>query len=142
MSKEVVDKFVEALRKLEAERDVDLIAAMYADGAEIGNVVAPEKFHGTEGAREFWTKYRDTFGEVKSEFKNIFAGEGRGATEWTTKGTSAKGDPIEYDGASIMEIEGDKLTRFQAYFNAGDLGRQIIKDPLKAQQEAQAEAGK
>ncbi len=142
MSKQVAEKFVEALKKLEAERDVETIVETFADSAEIGNVVSPHKFQGRDGAREFWTKYRETFGDMKSDFRNIFAGENRAALEWTTTGTSSKGDAIEYEGVSILEIEADKVTRFHAYFNAGDLGRQIVKDSQAAQEEAKAEVAK
>ena len=132
MSKQVADQFIEALWKLEETRDLEPIMAMYADDCEVGNVVATEKFHGRDGAREFWTKYRETFGEIKSTFRNVIATEGRAALEWTTKGTSTAGSPIEYDGVSILEIEGDKLTRFQAYFHAAELGRQVTNDAASA----------
>jgi hypothetical protein len=94
MSKEMADKFVAGLHALEESRDVESLVALYADESEIGNIVAPEKFKGQAGAREFWTKYRDTFGEVHSEFRNIFATEDRAALEWHTRGTSTNGDPL------------------------------------------------
>jgi ketosteroid isomerase-like protein len=132
MSKQVADRFVEGLHKLEESRDVETLAMLYTEEAEVGNVVAPEKFHGQTGAREFWSKYRDTFGEVHSEFRNIFTTEDRAALEWHTRGTSTNGDPVEYEGVTLLEIEGDRITRSRAYFNAGALGRQIVKDPMKA----------
>lgn len=127
MSQETAEKFVEALGRLEAERDLDAIVALFAEGCEVGNVVSPEKFRGREGAREFWgAKYRDTFGEVRSEFRNVFATETRAALEWTTEGTANDGTPIRYEGVSILEIEGGQVTRFRAYFDAGSLGRQLV----------------
>ncbi len=67
MSEQIAQRFVEALGRLEAEGDVEGMAELFAEDAETGNVVSPEKFHGREGAREFWgAKYRDTFGEVRS----------------------------------------------------------------------------
>lgn len=60
MSKQVADRFVEALRKLEEERDVEPLAEIYADDCEVGNVSVPETFNGQEGLREFWTEYRKT----------------------------------------------------------------------------------
>lgn len=127
MSEQLAKRFIEALGRLEAERDLEAITALFGDESEIGNVTSPEKFRGREGAREFWgAKYRDTFGEVKSTFRNVFANETRAALEWTTEGTSADGSPITYDGVSILEIDGERITRFCAYFDAGDLGRQIL----------------
>jgi ketosteroid isomerase-like protein len=127
MSEQVARKFVEALGRLEAARDLETITALFADESEIGNVVSPEKFRGQEGARDFWgAKYRDTFGEVRSTFRNIFATDERAALEWKTEGTTADGAPINYEGVSIIETDGERITRFCAYFDAGQLGRQIL----------------
>jgi ketosteroid isomerase-like protein len=127
MSEQLAGKFIEALGRLEAARDLEAITALFADESEVGNVTSPEKFRGREGAREFWgAKYRDTFGEVKSTFRNVFANETRAALEWTTVGTAADGSPVNYDGVSILEFGGGKITRFCAYFDAGGLGRQIL----------------
>ncbi len=129
MSEQVAENFVQALRSLEESRDLEQIVALHAEEAEVGNIVAPEKFHGTQGAREFWTKYRDTFGEVRSTFRNRIITDSRAALEWTTEGTSGNGgEKINYEGVSILEIEGDKIKRFRAYFNAGALGQQIAKE--------------
>ncbi len=125
MPQSLADRFVEALGRLESQRDVDTIVSLFSDNAETGNVVVPEKFHGQDGVREFWTKYRETFGEMRSTFRNRFASESRAALEWSTEGTTVSGTPVHYDGVSILEMDGDKITRFRAYFDAGALGRQI-----------------
>ncbi len=132
MAERVAEKFIEALKALEESRDLEQIVALHAESADVGNVVAPEKFHGRDGAREFWTKYRDTFGEVNSTFRNRIITENRAALEWTTEGTSSGGEPINYEGVSILEIEGEQITRFRAYFNAGALGQQIAKEQTAA----------
>jgi ketosteroid isomerase-like protein len=127
MSEQLAQNFIEALGRLEAVRDLEAITALFADESEIGNVTSPEKFHGRVGAREFWgAKYRDTFGEVKSTFRNVFATSDRITLEWTTEGTAADGSPVSYDGVSILETDGERITRFRAYFDAGGLGRQIL----------------
>ena len=127
MSKELVERFIDALGRLEAERDLEAITSLFAEESETGNVVSPEKFAGRDGAREFWgAKYRDTFGEVRSTFRNVFATEDRAVLEWTTEGTAADGTPVRYDGVSILETDGEKITRFRAYFDAGALGRQLV----------------
>lgn len=126
MSEQVAKSFIEALGRLEAGRDLEAIVALFTDDCEVGNVVSPDKFHGRDGAREFWgAKYRDTFGEVRSTFRNVFATDACAALEWTTEGTASDGTPIAYDGVSILEIEGGLVKRFRAYFDAGRLGRQL-----------------
>ncbi len=62
----------------------------------MGNVAVPRTFSGHEGVREFWTSYRDTFGDMKSEFRNVFTDdESHAALEWNTSG----------DGVSLLEIQ-------------------------------------
>lgn len=126
MSKEVADKFIEALWKLEEDRDVEALVEVHTEDCDVGNVSVPKTFSGHEGLREFWTGYRDTFGEMKSEFRNVFADDsGHAALEWTTTG-DADGDSISYEGVSILELDGDKVSRFYAYFDPSSLSRQIV----------------
>lgn len=125
MSEEVANKFIEALWTLEDAKDVEPLAGLYADEAAVGNVIAPDRFHGQDGARQFWTEYRGTFDAAKSKFRNVIAGDGRAALEWTTEGTSFEGRPFSYAGVTILEIEGGKVTRSSAYFDPKALGRQI-----------------
>ena len=126
MSKEVADKFVEALWKLEEDRDVEALVEVHTEDCSVGNVAVSKTFSGHDGLREFWTDYRKTFDEMKSEFRNVFADDSRhAALEWTTKGTE-DGDTISYDGVSILEIEGDKVKRFMAYFDSRTLTKQVV----------------
>ena len=125
MSEKSAEKFIEALNNLEKNEDAETIVALFSEDAEIGNVTLTESFGGTDGAREFWTNYRKTFGEVGSKFTNKIHSENVSALEWTTTGTSANGGEIQYDGVSVLEFEGEKIKRFFAYFNPAKLGHQI-----------------
>ncbi len=125
MSKEVADDFVEALWKLEEDRDVEVLVEIHSEDCEVGNVSVPETFTGHEGLREFWTNYPKTFGEIKSTFRNVFATEEETALEWTTEGTS-DGDDLSYDGVSILEIKDGKVRRFMAYFDTHALTPQVV----------------
>ena len=125
MSKELADRFVEALRELEENRNVEALVGIHTEDCEVGNVSVPETFRGNEGLREFWTSYRSTFGEMKSEFRNVFATEDQAALEWTTEGTS-NGDTVSYEGVSILEIEDGNVRRFMAYFDTRDLTGQVV----------------
>jgi hypothetical protein len=125
VSKEIADDFIEALRRLEEDRDIEALVEIHTEDCEVGNVSVPETFKGHDGLREFWTEYRKTFGEMRSTFRNVFAtGEGA-ALEWTTEGTS-NGDTVSYDGVSILEVEGGKVGRFMAYFDTRRLTRQVV----------------
>jgi ketosteroid isomerase-like protein len=125
VSKEVADDFVEALWKLEDDRDVEALVEIHTEDCEVGNVSVSETFRSYEGLREFWTEYRKTFGEMKSTFRNVFATEEGAALEWTTEGTS-DGDSVSYAGVSILEIEDGKVRRFMAYFDPRTLTPQVV----------------
>ena len=125
---DVTQQFIDALAVLEGERNADRITALFGPESEVGNIVSPRQFSGVEGARAFWEAYRDTFGEVASTFRNVIVSDGRAALEWTTTGTSSAGTPIAYEGVSILEMADGKITRFRAYFDAHDLGRQMEQD--------------
>ncbi|MGI4789271.1 MAG: nuclear transport factor 2 family protein [Janthinobacterium lividum] len=125
MSGEVAKQFIEALRTLEETRDAEPLASLYAEAASVGNVIAPDQFHGQDGARQFWNEYRGTFDTAKSTFRSVIAGDGSAALEWQTEGTSFEGQPFKYSGVTILEIDSDQVTRSSAYFDPKALGRQI-----------------
>jgi steroid delta-isomerase-like uncharacterized protein len=126
MSKEVAEKFVEALWKLEQDRDVEALVEIHTDDCDVGNVAVPRTFSGHDGLREFWTSYRDTFGDMKSEFRNVFADEaGHAALEWNTS-AQANGNDVSYEGVSLLEIEDGKVSRFRAYFDPRTVNDQVV----------------
>lgn len=133
MAQEISEKFIEALEELEKNRDVEKIASLFADGAEVNNVVTIENSHDLD-ARAFWTKYRDNFGEVHSEFSNKIFGEKTAALEWTTTGTNAEGGEIQYEGVSVLETDGERITRFFAYFNPSKIGKQMTEETAKGKE--------
>ena len=110
MSREVAEKFVEALRRLEEDRDVDALVEIHTEDCDVGNVAVPKTFSGHDGLREFWTGYRDTFGEMRSEFRNVFADEaGHAALEWNTSG-EANGKDVESEIEDIAPGQSKALT--------------------------------
>lgn len=125
MSEQIAKNFIQALRMLETDRDVEPLVSLYAEESSIGNVVVLDRFHGPDGARQFWNEYRGTFDTAESQFRNVIASNDRAALEWTTQGSSFEGAPLQYAGVTILEIEGGKVTRSSAYFNPGALGRQM-----------------
>jgi predicted ester cyclase len=122
---ETTQQFIEALYVLERDSDPTEMLGLFMENSEVGNIVSTREFIGLEGAREFWETYRDGFGEMDSTFRNVIVGDGRAALEWTTRGTSPAGTAIAYEGVSILEMADGKITRFRAYFDPHDLGRQM-----------------
>lgn len=132
MAHQLAEEFIDALRELEETESSEKIVALFDDSCEIGNVTLTETMSGKDGAEEFWTNYRQTFGEIKSVFKNKITSETTAALEWDSTGTNADGGEINYEGVSILEFEGDKIKRFFAYFNPGKLGNQIMEEKSKS----------
>lgn len=132
MAENTAKNFIDALRKLESDRDLETICGLFSDNANIGNVVTGED---KLGVKEFWQHYRDNFDTVSSSFKNEIVADGTAALEWTTTGTNSEGSEFEYDGVSVLEIENDKITRFHAYFDPNKLGKQIVSEEKTAAQE-------
>ena len=66
MSREVANSFVEALWRLEEDRDVEALVEVHTEDCEVGNVAVPGTFRGHEGRRVCCTEHRKTSGEKKS----------------------------------------------------------------------------
>lgn len=111
----LTDAFVDALHKLEAEREVQAIAAFFSDDAAISNPLVKHA-DGQKGAEAFWTTYREAFEEIASEFRHITDGNGVSFLEWTSKGT-IDGQPFSYEGVSVLETDNDRITAFRTYFD-------------------------
>jgi hypothetical protein len=123
MSEQLAKKFIEALEKLESENDLETISSLFAEDSTIGNAVSPNSFRGVEGAREFWDSYRKTLGEVRSTFRNQIINDKSAALEWKTSGVGD--NQIDYEGVTILETDGEKITRFHAYFNPHKLEQEV-----------------
>ncbi len=125
MAEQRAQRFIDALHQLEDDRDAERIVGMFADSAELSNPHIHDPLHGRDGAHEFWTTYRDTFGEIHSDF-HLVVEQGDGAIlEWTSRGTASHGARIEYDGVSVLEFGDGGIRRFRAYFDPAALGDQL-----------------
>lgn len=125
MSEQLARTFIDALHTLEDSKDAGALAALYTEDAKVGNLLAPDRFSGPDGARTFWTEYGGTFETARSTFRNVFATEAAAALEWTTTGTGFEGSPFEYSGVTLLEFSGGKVSRSSAYFDPKALGSQI-----------------
>ena len=110
------DTFIAALYKLEDDRDVGPIAALYADGADISNPLVKHSSEGPPGAEAFWTQYRAAFETIHSDFRNIVEDDKSALLEWVSSGESKEG-PFRYGGVSVIEYGEGGITAFRAYFD-------------------------
>ncbi|MEX2673481.1 MAG: nuclear transport factor 2 family protein [Phycisphaeraceae bacterium] len=123
MAGQITQQFIDALHRLEDDRDHDTIASLFDDNAELMNVARETQPHGRDGAEAFWDDYRSVFDRIHSEFTSIKEGDNFAVLEWHAGGTLANGAPIEYDGVSVLEFASDHISRFATYFDSRAFAR-------------------
>lgn len=124
-------QFVAALHAIEqqAEGAIETMVALFSDDARISNAalkLAGEERSGHAGVREFWTEYRRTFREVQTEFYTTMGHDCATGLFWTTRGVDVLGQPVEYDGASLLVFDDDgKIMLFRGYYDTRELSRKV-----------------
>lgn len=122
-------QFIAALYEVENSGNVEAMGALHSADAEVSNVTMTEVDRGPDGAKHFWSKYRESFTRVHSEFRNVVENQDAALLEWTTDVTTAAGVTTTYDGVSVLEFGGGKIRRFRAYFNPNTLSAQHAAAP-------------
>jgi limonene-1,2-epoxide hydrolase len=117
---DISQTFIDALGRLEANHEVEAIAALFAQDAEIANPLVQYEDGGAEAAKTFWTQYRAAFEEISSEFRTVTEKDGVAFLEWVSKG-SMDGQAFTYEGVSVLESEGDRIKAFRTYFDTRHL---------------------
>jgi ketosteroid isomerase-like protein len=125
MAMERAQRFVDALARLEESGDPESLLELFSDDAQVSNVASRRTFHGKDGARDFWREYKGMLRQVKSTFRNMIEAGDRVALEWTSSGTAHNGAAVDYEGVSIIEWDGDRISRFYAYFDPRVLGLEL-----------------
>jgi ketosteroid isomerase-like protein len=130
-SEQLAQRFIEALHQLEqgSTQDVDGMVELFSDEARLINAalkLAGKEHRGRQGARQFWTEYRSTFGDASSEFFQITTSDVAAGLFWTTRGSDNTGQPIEYDGGSLLVFDGEgKIELFRGYYDTREVERQV-----------------
>ena len=116
MESSIAHRFVRALQQLEDQSDATAICALFSPNATLQNPLAPPR-SGADGARAFWQEYRKSFGDIRSSFSKVGVGDGFALLEWTSVGSTASGAPVQYEGVSVLDVDGDAISRFRTYFD-------------------------
>lgn len=117
---ELSQTFIEALKRLESERDVEGIAGLFGATAEISNPLVKHRHSEANGAKHFWSQYRDAFEDISSEFRTVQDLDGISFLEWKSHG-SMEGQDFTYGGVSVLEHSDGKITAFRTYFDTRQL---------------------
>ncbi len=125
MSHEVSDdttrQFMDALLHLEKERDLDPMAKLFTDEAEVRSIDGHGPRKGPDGIRELFEEYLRQFDEVATTFTLVTEGEGRSAMEWTTEAVRAGGHKVGYEGVTIIDLDGGSVTGFRTIYDSAAL---------------------
>lgn len=128
---QLAQQFIDALHTLEQGNveHVDQLVGLYSDDARLVNAalkLAGQERTGQDGARQFWTEYRRTFGEAYSDFYQVTINDQAAGLFWTTKGTGNNGQPMEYDGVSLLVFDDQgKIQLFRGYYDTRELSREV-----------------
>lgn len=123
--------FIDALHALDQNHDgaVEAMVALFAADAVLTNAalaLAGEQRQGQEGVRQFWTEYRQTFREAETHFSHVMTDERAVGLFWTTNGTDSTGEPMNYEGVSLLEYnDAGKIVAFKGYYDTRQLSRTV-----------------
>jgi ketosteroid isomerase-like protein len=120
----VTDDFARRLQEFERTRDVDPLVELFSDDAELSKLDGADVRHGRDGARRFWTEYREVFDDLRSEFTGDTRGGDRAVLEWVAEGSlRPAGDggarSVRYPGVSILEVADGAIRRFRTVYDSG-----------------------
>jgi ketosteroid isomerase-like protein len=113
-----VQQFIDALQQLEQTRDAQPLLGLFSKDAQLKSIAHHDHIGDASGLTKFWGDYVENFEEVKSHFIHIHSSGDLAVLEWTSEGTLAGGSPISYQGVSILEFIGDKISRFRTYYDS------------------------
>ena len=112
----MADTFAKALQQTEESRDPEPLLRLFSDDAELHNLAIAQQ--GLDGARRFWETYLAQFDRIRSEFTHLIETDSQAALVWTSTGALRDGQPITYRGVSILELDGDKVRRFETVYDS------------------------
>lgn len=109
--------FINALKALEADKNPDMLVALFTDDATLERLTH-KTYEGKADTETFWQEYLEPFGDIATEFYNVTE-DGDGAVlEWESKGSLGSGKAIHYRGVSSLSFDGDKVKSFRTYYDS------------------------
>ena len=113
------ETFMTTLQQIEDSRDPEALVALFGEHAELLNLALTEPMKGMEGARKFWTNYLAAFEKIRSTFHHHLQTDDKAVMEWVSEGVMAgTGQPFNYRGISVVEYDGDKVSKFRTYYDS------------------------
>ncbi len=114
----MTERFADALHHLDAEGDPEPLVELTGEDAELVKLDSNHEAHGRDGARTFWTDYRNVFGELRTTFTHTITGDDSAALEWTSEGTLRDGKPFSYRGVTVIQGDEQQLSGVRTYYDS------------------------
>jgi taurine dehydrogenase small subunit len=100
--------------------DLDAIMALFADDCVFESPRGPTpggaRFEGRAAVREGLAARFTGIPDVSYESHGDFVSGVRGASEWTLRGTTVDGRPLEVRGCDLWTFRGDEIVRKDSYW--------------------------
>ena len=108
--------FATALQTFEKDGDAAAFAALFTDDAVTQRFDARGERSGE--VEQFWQEYRAQFDSISTTFYDVVEGDDRFALEWSSDARTADGRPLQYRGVTVIDLDGDKITRLRTYYDS------------------------
>lgn len=139
----IVNEFMKCLQQAEETRDVKRLCELFIEEAELVNLTrqhthgrspalrqsstqtaartaggSKTSFGGPVSATAFWRQYLNAFDHIESHFTNVIDDGRTAVLEWSSTGRLPMGLPIDYNGVSILEHDGQHIQKFRTYYDS------------------------
>jgi ketosteroid isomerase-like protein len=114
----LTDEFIRGLQGFERTGEVAPLVALFHEDGEAVNLGRTEPARGHEEIEGFWRDYRAVFRTIRSEFTHVIEGQGGAVLEWVSRGALSNGEPVEYKGVTVLEVEDGRVRRCRTYYDS------------------------
>lgn len=113
------DETMQALLDAFNAHDLDAIMAFFTDDC-VFETPRGQRLSGKSQVREGFRARFDGIPDIHYGDARHFAAGDRGASEWTIRGTTSSGEPIEVRGCDLFEFTDGKVSRKDSYWKIAD----------------------
>jgi ketosteroid isomerase-like protein len=107
-----------ALQDAEHGGDIEPLVVLFHENAELSNLVLVEPLTGHQQIRRFWRDYLNEFRQITSRFVSVIENDNASVLEWISEGFLKTGEPLTYQGVTILKIESGKIINFRSYYDS------------------------
>jgi ketosteroid isomerase-like protein len=118
MASAIAQTFMETLQQTESSGDVEPLVALFTENAELSNLAMDDPVQGRDKIRHFWKNYLSVFDRIQSRFTHVTEGNSTIVLEWVSEGALASGEPMKYQGISVLEMADQQVQRFRTYYDS------------------------